>query len=118
MLDQALDATQALGQRKETTAFEKAFRSGKVRLEHDRDHAAECAHLSLGELVLRMRREPRVVNAGHFRVRGEPSAELVRVLAMPLHAQCKRLESAQGKKTVERSADAANRVLKIRQTLG
>ena len=60
VLDQALDAAQALGQREDPQRFEKAPRAGEVAVRSiERDHAAEAAvHLALGERVLRVARRP------------------------------------------------------------
>ena len=58
VLDQALDAAQALGQREQLAVLEEALRAGEIGLQLDRDHAAEAAHLPLRQRVLRMRRQP------------------------------------------------------------
>ena len=44
----------------------------------------------------------------------EPARDLERVLAMPLHPQGERLQSAQREETVERPGDRADRVLQKR----
>ena len=46
VLDQALDAAEALGEREQLRALEEALRAGEAALELDRDHAAEAVHLA------------------------------------------------------------------------
>src|SRR6185503_16172340 len=58
VLDQALDAAQALGEREQAAALEEALRRGESALQHRRDHAAVTrVHLPRRQRVLRMRRQ-------------------------------------------------------------
>src|SRR5258706_6095798 len=55
MLDQALDATEALGEREELAALEEALRCAESAFEHGGDPSAiALVHLLGGEQVLRM----------------------------------------------------------------
>ena len=58
MLDQAFDASQAFGQRKDLAAFEETPGTRLAAGEHGRDHAAEAVHLALRQRVLRMLGRP------------------------------------------------------------
>ena len=62
MIDEAFHAAQAFCQHKQFRVLEKTSRSGEVRLQNDRDHAAEPAHLLSGQIVLRMRFETGVLH--------------------------------------------------------
>src|SRR5206468_7823461 len=106
VLDEAFDPAEAFREREQAAAFQKALGSGQIGLERDGHHAAEGAHLSSRQRVLRMRIEPRIMHAPDFRLALEPLRELERISAMPLHAQRERLETAQREKAVERADDA------------
>ena len=93
MLDQALDAAQALGEREELAALEEALRPGEVGRKVERDHAAEAAHLARGERVLRMRRQARIAHAQPpSGCASSHCASAQRIRAMPLHPQRERLQ--------------------------
>ncbi len=62
MVDQAFHAAQAFCQRKQLRVLEKTPRSGKVRFQNDRDHAAETAHLLTSQIMLRMRFEAGIMD--------------------------------------------------------
>src|SRR5262249_49521166 len=47
----------------------------------------------------------------------EPTRNLQRVCAMPLHAKRQRFQTAQNKKTVERACDRADRILQERNLI-
>ncbi len=66
MLDQALDAAEAFGQREQPAAFEETARIVERPVEFGRDHAAEGAHLLLRQRVLGVARQTR------DRTRGAP----------------------------------------------
>src|SRR2546421_10606486 len=64
MLDQALDAAEALGEREELAALEEALRCSESALEDGGDHAAiALVHLLRREQVLRMAGEARIDHA-------------------------------------------------------
>src|SRR5215471_8666989 len=102
MLDQALDAAEALGQREDLAALEEAARVVEAALEDRRHHAAEAAHLPLGQRMLRMARKARIVDAGDLGMLLQPRRDRGSILAMALHAQPQRLHAAQGEEAVER----------------
>src|SRR6184192_10076 len=108
MLDQALDAAEALGQREQAAMLEKALGAREIGLQADRHHAAERAHLTLGERMLRMRSQARVIDLRHFVLRFEPLRELQRTRAMLLHPERQRLQAAEREKAVERPDDPAD----------
>src|SRR5437868_2983296 len=64
MLDQALDAAEALGEREELATLEEALRRAESAFEDSRHHAAVAlVHLLGGEQVLRMTGEAGVDHA-------------------------------------------------------
>src|SRR5437763_7684579 len=108
MLDQALDAAEALGERKEAAMLEEAPGAGEIGLQSDRHHAAESAHLTLGERMLRMRSQAWVIDLRHFGLRFEPLRELERIGAMLLHPERERLQATQREEAVERADDPSD----------
>ncbi len=73
MLDQALHAAQAFGQREHFARLEKTPRTVNVRVQIDRDNAAETAmHLVARQCMLRMRFQPRIVHLADLRLLLEP----------------------------------------------
>src|SRR3954453_16636948 len=118
MLDQALDAAEALGEGEELAALEEAARCAKATLDHRGHHAAiAVVHLLRREQVLRMAGEPRINGALDLRMLLEPGGDVHRIAAMPLHAQRERLDAAQGEECIERARHAADRVLQERELL-
>src|SRR5881394_2006102 len=112
MLDQALDAAEAFGEREELAALEKALRRRQAAFEHRGDHAAVAlAHLFRREQVLRMVGEPRVDDLRDLGMLLQERGDVHRVAAMALHAQRERLDPPQSKKRVEWTRHAAHGVL-------
>src|SRR5262245_29782098 len=96
VLDEALDATETLGECEELAALEKTARRRETALQHRRDHAAVAAlHLPVGEGFLRMAREPRVVHPLHLSMAFEELRHGHCVRAVALHAKRERLDSSQ-----------------------
>ena len=91
--------------REHLAAFQESPSPGHAAVEHGRHHAAEGLHLPLGQGMLRMRRQARIVDLAHVAAALEPLGDLQRVCAMPLHPQRQRLQAAQRQKAVERPAD-------------
>src|ERR1700719_2483758 len=119
MLDEALDAAQTLRQREQTAALERAARALEAAAHYRRDDTAETTgHLSPGERVLRMTRQPRVVHALDLGVLFEELRDGERIGAVSLHAQRQGLDAPQGQERIERARHAAHCVLKIRDPLG
>src|SRR5690606_6484026 len=108
-----LDAAQALGEREQPQRAQEAARLLEPALELEGDHAARTAHLALRELVLRVRREPRIVHALHARRALETTRELRGGLDVALHAQRQRLDAAQDEVAVHRTRHGADRVLQV-----
>ena len=71
MLDQALDAAERLRQLEDLRPGDERDRL-LLRLDEERDHPAEVAHLLGGDRVARMGRETRVENLLHAPVPGQP----------------------------------------------
>ena len=117
MLDQALDAAQALGQREDLAALEHAQRGAFAALHDRRHHAAARGHLAQRERMLRVAREPRVVHAFDLRMLREPLRDRERVLGVALHADRQRLQPARGEEAVERARHRAHGVLQEAQLL-
>ena len=118
VLDQALDAAQAFGQREDLAPLREsgARRPGRCagRARSCRRSRRICAPR---QRVLRMRRQARVVHARDLRLRFQPLRQRQRVLAVALHAQRQRLHAAQRQEAVERAGDRADRVLQKAQLL-
>src|SRR3954464_8728460 len=73
VLDQALDAAEALGEREELAALEEAPRRGQATFENGGDHAAiALVHLLRREQVLRMAGEARIDHALDLRMFFQP----------------------------------------------
>src|SRR5205814_9224286 len=69
MLNETLDPAEALGEREQAAALERAARRVQPPAQHRRDDAAEAArHLGPRERVLRVARQPRVIDALHLRL--------------------------------------------------
>src|SRR5437868_2718054 len=107
VLDQALDAAEALGQREELAALEEALGCRQPTLENRRNHATVAlVHLLRREQVLRMAREPGIDHALDLRMFCQPGGDVHGVAAMALHAQRQRLDAAQREEGIERARHA------------
>src|SRR5689334_6124392 len=103
MLDQALDAAEALCEGEEVAAFEETFRGAEPAFQHRGDHAAiTLVHLLRRKQMLRMAGEAWIDHALDLRVLVEPRRDMHGIAAVPLHAQRQRLDAAQGEEGVER----------------
>src|SRR2546421_2724823 len=112
MLDQALHAAEAFGKRKQPAALEEAARGAKAALQHCRYHAAVApVHLLCREEVLRMARQAGIKDALDLGVLLQPRGDMHGIAAMALHAKGERLDSAQGKKSIEWARHPADGVL-------
>ena len=80
-----------------------------------RDHPAETAHLSFGDVVVGVVRKSRVVNPGDPRVRGQQLNHNGRVLVVPIHANTQRLDPSQYQPTIPGSRYRTHRVLVVGQ---
>src|SRR5260370_38362014 len=110
MLDQALDAAEAVGEREDLDALQEARRLGEPALELDRHHAAMAMHLAARQRVLRVIGEARVMHARDLLLAGEMLGDRLGVGAMPLHAQRQRLQAAQREEAVEGAGAGGPRV--------
>src|SRR5947209_1480151 len=72
----------------------------------------------LGEVVLRVRRQARVIDALDPGVLGEPLGDAAPVGVVLAHAQRQRLGAAQGQPAVERARHRAGAVLEEAEALG
>src|SRR6266404_1861570 len=87
MVDKAFHAAKAFRQREQLRVLEKTPRSGKVRFQNDRDHAAETEHLLTSQIVVRMRFEAGIMD------RFDLCSSSQRAISSPL-AQCRSIRSA------------------------
>ena len=69
------------------------------------------------EIVLRMRFQAGITDRFHLRLFFQPARDFERVRAMSFHAQRQRFQTAQHKKTVERTGDCADRILQKRNLI-
>src|SRR5437588_13029527 len=112
MLDETLDPAEALGEREQAAALERAARRVQPPAQHRRDDAAEAArHLRPRERVLRVARQPRVVDALDLRLMLEELRDRDHVGAVTLHAQCQSLDGARSEERIERARYTPHRVL-------
>ncbi len=118
MFDQAFDAAQGFGQRKQVAALQHAARFLQAALDLDADNAAEAVHLALGQRVLRVALEAGVDHAFDGRVLFQPLGKFQRVRAMGLHAQVQGFQAAHGEEGIERAGDGTDRVLQEGQAFG
>src|SRR6266508_6376761 len=100
MLDQALDSAQALGEDPDVRAPDDLNRL-LLRLDEERDHAAEVAHLAGGDVVARVIRQSRVERTLDGRVTRQELGHRPRVLTVLTHADGERLDPAQDEPAVE-----------------
>src|SRR3970040_113827 len=98
MLDQALDAAEALGEREKLAALEEAARGGQAALQHGGHHPAVApAHLARRAQVLRMAGEAGIDDALDPRVLLQKLGDAHGVAAVALHAHSERLDASQRK---------------------
>src|SRR5215207_5712351 len=92
MTDEALYSTQRFGE-----GEYPEFLQDRIRLvlgaHFDGDHPTEASHLLLGELVLRMRRQPRVDHFVFADLLSEPGSNAAPVRIVTRHAKVKRFRS-------------------------
>ena len=117
MLDQALDTAQTLAERDQLAALKEAYGAGQIGGEIEGDHAAEAAHLALGEFVLRMGFQAGVAHLPNLGMSLQPAGEFQGVLAMAAHSQIERLDAAQDEEAVERSGNRADGVVQEGESL-
>jgi hypothetical protein len=106
VLDEALDAAEALGEGEHADGREEATRGLEVAAQVERDHAAEAGHLPAGEGVLRVAGEAGVEDALDLGVLREEAGDAGGVLWCRSHAQREGLEAAQGQVAVLRPGTA------------
>ena len=101
---------EAFGERHEPDAVQHRARALE-RSHVEGQHAAEPLHLARGERVLRMVRQPGIVDLPHLRMPREILGDRLPVSVVRLHAHGHRLRAAQHQPRVERAQDGARRVL-------
>jgi hypothetical protein len=114
VLDQRLDAAQALGEGEQLGAGAEVER-GLTILQTHRDHPAEPAHLPGRDLVPRMPGEPWVEHGLDRRMRRQEVDDRLGVVAVLVHADREGLGPAHRQVGVERSGHAARAVLQERE---
>ena len=93
-LGQGFGITQADGAGDQLQRVHEAHAGLQAALEFKRDHAAELAHLALGQGVLGKAGQAREIHGVGGRVALQQLGYLLRALAMAVHAQRQRLEPA------------------------
>ncbi len=116
VLDEALDAAEALGELPDLRARDEVDRLLLV-LEEERDHPAEVAHLPRGDRVAGVRGQAGVEDALDARVPLEERGDGDGVRAVAIHPHGERLHAAQDEPRVERSGHGAERLLEERELL-
>ena len=117
VLDQALDATEALGERPDLRARDEVDRL-LLGLDEERDHASEVAHLPCGDLVAGVVGQAGVEHVRHGRVLVQEADDRAGVLAVLPHPHRQRLQAAQHEPGVERPRHRPERLLQEAQALG
>src|SRR3989442_920662 len=111
MFDQAFHSTQTFGKREKPAVLQEPASRAEITKENGGHHSAEAAHLRGGQIMLRMRFEAGVNDAYDAGMALQPTGNLSRVFAVPLHTQVQRLDSAQSQEGVEWPANRPHRVL-------
>ena len=116
MLDEALDAAEALGELPDPRSRDELDRF-LLAPDEERDHAAEVAHLARRDRVAGVRGQARVEDALHARMALEERRDRRRVRAVAVHAHRERLHAAEHEPAVERPGNRAERLLEERELL-
>ena len=116
VLDEALDASEALGQRPDLRPRDEVDRL-LLRLDEERHHAPEVTHLPCCDLVAGMVRQAGVEHLGHGRVILQEGDHGPCVLAVLAHADGERLQAAEHEPRVERAGHCPERLLQEAEPL-
>src|SRR5688572_23670120 len=100
MADEALDASETLGQREKARSLEDG-RSALDAPGLESDHAAEAGRLALVQRVSRMIREPGIEDLLQLGVLGKPCCDRAGVGLVPLHPDRERLQPPEHEEAVE-----------------
>src|SRR5688500_4305593 len=93
MPNQALDATETLGQREDARGLDD-FSCARERAELETDHPGEAAHLPARQLVLRVGRQARIIHSLDPGMLLEVLRNAQSVTIVSLHAYMQRLGAA------------------------
>src|SRR3989475_3071064 len=110
MPDQALDAAERFGERKDAGVLREPLGS-LDRPELDRDHAAEPLHLPAGQLVLGAGWQPRIVDPLDLGMFREPLGDAATVGVVLPHAQRQRLRSEEHTSELQSQSNLVCRLL-------
>ena len=110
MGDQALDATERLGQREHPERLDEAFHRVAPARQLEAQHGAEPRLLGLGQGMSRMRGQARIMHAGHRGMRVKEGGQGRGVLLLLLDPDEQGAQAPQGQIGVQRRAGDADRV--------
>src|ERR1700687_4352905 len=112
LLDQALDSSQALGEREELATFQDFARVVDIPAQYGGDDAAVTAvPLLLRKCMLRMARKAGVIHPFDLRMAREVLRNSECTRAVTLHPQGQGLDAAQRQKGIEGARNATQRGL-------
>ena len=117
MRNQSLHASKAFRERANAYVIQQFLR----RLERPqikRKHSAVSTLLALGDFVLRVRRQPRINHAFHFRMRLQKFRHRHPVRVVTVHSHRQRLDSARNKEAIHRRKPCSGRPLNEINLLG
>ncbi len=117
MLDQAFHPAEAGCAGENPGAVRQRHRRRTIAFDFEGNHRAKQLHLSLGEVVLRMRGEPRIMHPRDTRMRIKKRRHPPRVFALRVHPAGQRLNTAMHQPAIERSGHRAADRLDLAQTL-
>src|SRR5690606_16765628 len=103
MSDRRLHISQIRGDRHQASRVDESPRCITTTFYLERDDAAERRLLTLGELVLRVRRQPRVVHPAHFRLLLEPTRQLERCRRLCTHPELESFQAFKEHPSIERA---------------
>src|SRR5215472_7726651 len=113
MNSERLYSAQARSSRTQSKAAEETVRSFVTALQFKAKHATETRHLPLGEIVLWMALEPRVVNSFHSRMFLESLCKVEGILVVLTYPESQRAQTAQRKPGVKWSQRSAKDDMRV-----
>ena len=111
VLDQALNASETLGQSKHFTALKQPTGGGQTTFDDEADHATKSAHLPRGELVLWVALQTRIDYSTNARMGLKPFRQGLRIGRVLSHTNSERLRASEDKKTIHGPGGGPDRLL-------
>ena len=109
--DERLDAAQTLGETEEPGVSQQMVGRLRTSMEPETDHATEGSHLPARKCMTGSLRKTGIVNLLDLRLPGQPGRQGLSIRAMAVHSHAEGLDTPQCQPGIERSGNAAGRVL-------